>query len=187
MLKALFDESFLIPNPVTPGPDGSSLLPYTGPDAGRLTVGGELNKLAANVAIGRNFAGIHYRSDYTQSLKLGEMVAVSALRDRKLQRELRGIYLYDFRRCPNHPLRLRQSIFGSYNKFLLQFGLLVATVPSIQRGTYASSQSKEALKAEGDYQVCSCQKRKADESSERPGGQTGALHAAPAEGAAHGV
>jgi len=84
MLKALFDESFLIPNPVTPGPDGSSLLPYTGPDAGRLTVGGELNKLAANVAIGRNFAGIHYRSDYTQSLKLGEMVAVSALRDRKL-------------------------------------------------------------------------------------------------------
>ena len=84
MLKALFDESFLIQDPVIPGPDGSSLLPYDGPDAGRLTVGGELNKLAANIAIGRNFAGIHYRSDYTQSLKLGEMVAVSALRDRRL-------------------------------------------------------------------------------------------------------
>ena len=64
--------------------DGTSLVPYTGVDAGRLTVGGELNKLAANVAIGRNFAGIHYRSDYTQSLKLGEAVAISALRDRKL-------------------------------------------------------------------------------------------------------
>jgi hypothetical protein len=84
MLKALFDESFVIPNPVMPGPDGSSLIPYTGPDAGRLTVGGELNKLAANVAIGRNFGGIHYRSDYAQSLKLGEAVAISALRDRKL-------------------------------------------------------------------------------------------------------
>ena len=84
MLKALFDESFVISNPVTPAADGRSVVPYAGPDAGRLTVGGELNKLAANIAIGRNFAGIHYRSDYTQSLRLGEMVAISALRDRKL-------------------------------------------------------------------------------------------------------
>jgi hypothetical protein len=84
MLKALFDESYVIPNPVTAAPDGHSVVPYTGPDAARLTVGGELNKLAANVAIGRNFGGIHYRSDYTQSLRLGEMVAISALRDRKL-------------------------------------------------------------------------------------------------------
>lgn len=84
VLKALFDESFLIPNPVVPGPDGRSLVPYTGPDADRLTVGGELNKLAANVSLGRNFGGIHYRSDYSASLRLGEMVAISALRDRKL-------------------------------------------------------------------------------------------------------
>src|SRR5437762_11866202 len=55
MLKALFDESFVIPNPVIPTRDGVSLLPYVG---GPLTVGGELNKLAANVATGRNFAGI---------------------------------------------------------------------------------------------------------------------------------
>ena len=84
MLKALFDESFIIPNPAVPAADGRSLIPYTGPDADRLTVGGELNKLAANVAVGRNFGGIHYRSDYTQSLRLGEAVAISALRDRKL-------------------------------------------------------------------------------------------------------
>jgi hypothetical protein len=84
MLKALFDDSFVIPNPVTLGSDGVSLVPYTGADAGQLTVGGELNKLAANVAIGRNFGGIHYRSDYAQSLGLGEMVAITALRDRKM-------------------------------------------------------------------------------------------------------
>jgi len=83
MLKALFDESFVIPNPVVAGPAGLSLTPYTGPDAGRLTVGGELNKLAANVALGRNFAGIHWRSDYTQSLRLGEAVAASVLQDHK--------------------------------------------------------------------------------------------------------
>ena len=48
MLKALFDESFPITNPVVPSPDGQTLIPYTGSDANKLTLGGELNKLAAN-------------------------------------------------------------------------------------------------------------------------------------------
>ena len=48
-----------------------------------MTVGGELNKLAANVAIGRNFAGVHWRSDYQESLTLGEAVAISVLKDSK--------------------------------------------------------------------------------------------------------
>jgi hypothetical protein len=81
MLKSLFDESFVIPNPVVATSDGLSLVPYSGPD---LTVGGELNKLAANVAMGRNFAGIHWRSDYAESLRLGEAVTISILRDQRL-------------------------------------------------------------------------------------------------------
>jgi hypothetical protein len=84
ILKALFDESFIIQRPVVPASDGLSLTPYSGPGADRLTVGGELNKLAANIAIGRNFAGIHWRSDYTRSLELGEAVAISVLQDHKL-------------------------------------------------------------------------------------------------------
>jgi hypothetical protein len=44
-------------------------------------VGGELNKLANNVAIGRNIASVHWRSDATESLKLGEQVAIQILRD----------------------------------------------------------------------------------------------------------
>jgi hypothetical protein len=84
LLKALFDETFVIRNPVVPAPDGLSLVPYTGSDAGAMTVGGELNKLAANIAIGRNFAGVHWRSDYAQSLRLGEAVAISVLRDQRL-------------------------------------------------------------------------------------------------------
>ena len=84
VLKAIFDESFVIPNPVVPTADGLALTPYTGPDAGNLTVGGELNKLAANVGVGRNIAGVHWRSDYTESLKLGEMIAISVLRDQRL-------------------------------------------------------------------------------------------------------
>ncbi len=84
ILKAIFDESYVLPNPVQPSADGLSLVPYTGPDAGKLTVGGELNKIASNVAIGRNIAGVHWRSDYTESLKLGEQVAISVLRDQRL-------------------------------------------------------------------------------------------------------
>ncbi len=81
ILKAMFDERFAIPNPVEPDAAGQTLQPYDGPP---LTVGGELNKLAANVAIGRNFAGIHWRSDYAASLRLGEAVAISVLRDQRL-------------------------------------------------------------------------------------------------------
>jgi hypothetical protein len=84
ILKALFDESYVIPNPVVATADGSALAPYTGADAGQLTVGGELNKLAANIGIGRNIAGVHWRSDYVESLKLGEAIGISVLKDQKL-------------------------------------------------------------------------------------------------------
>jgi hypothetical protein len=84
ILKAIFDESYVFPNPVVPSADGLSLMPYTGADAGSLTVGMELNKLASNIALGRNFAGVHWRSDYEESLKLGEALAISVLEDQKL-------------------------------------------------------------------------------------------------------
>ncbi|QDU61513.1 hypothetical protein Pan216_23740 [Planctomycetes bacterium Pan216] len=45
----------------------------------RLTVQGELDKLAANISIGRNMAGVHYYSDYYDSLRMGERVAVGML------------------------------------------------------------------------------------------------------------
>jgi membrane-associated phospholipid phosphatase len=43
-------------------------------------VGGELNKLAANMSIGRNFAGVHWRSDAIEGILLGEQVALEYLR-----------------------------------------------------------------------------------------------------------
>ena len=55
-----------------------SLIPFT--DVA-LTVGGEVNKLAFNIAMGRNFAGIHYRSDAEVGFRLGEDVAISLLQD----------------------------------------------------------------------------------------------------------
>ncbi len=77
VLKAFFKDSFEIPNPVVANDDGLALVPYNG----TLTVGGELNKLAANIAIARDAAGVHWRSDGIEGLKLGEQVAISLLRD----------------------------------------------------------------------------------------------------------
>ena len=64
--------------------DGLSLVEYAGKDASELTVGSELNKLAANIAIGRNAGGVHWRSDYTESIKLGEQVAIGILQEQSL-------------------------------------------------------------------------------------------------------
>jgi hypothetical protein len=87
ILKAWFNETIRLVDiglaPVEPTDDGLSLVPYLGPDAGDLTVGGELNKIASNVALGRNTAGVHWRSDATESLKLGEQIAIGILRDQR--------------------------------------------------------------------------------------------------------
>ncbi|MEZ4664458.1 MAG: vanadium-dependent haloperoxidase [Caldilineaceae bacterium] len=67
--------------PVEAAPNGLSRQNYTGADADDLTITGELNKLAGNIAIGRNFAGVHWRSDYRESMLLGEKVAIGTLMD----------------------------------------------------------------------------------------------------------
>ncbi|MEE4298197.1 MAG: vanadium-dependent haloperoxidase [Pseudomonadales bacterium] len=78
-LKAYFDEDFVIPDPVVSDEGGFALLDLVGgPD---LTVGGELNKLASNVAIGRNAAGVHYRSDGVDGLLVGEQQAIVLLQE----------------------------------------------------------------------------------------------------------
>ena len=82
LLKAFFDEDAPFPNPVQPDPNNpTKLIPYTGP---ALTIGGELNKLATNIGMGRNWAGIHWRSDTAASLPLAEDIAIAMLRDERL-------------------------------------------------------------------------------------------------------
>ncbi|WP_226575483.1 phosphatase PAP2 family protein [Acuticoccus sediminis] len=46
-----------------------------------VTLQGELDKLAANISIGRNMAGVHYYTDYYDSLRLGERIAVGILQE----------------------------------------------------------------------------------------------------------
>ncbi|MGD1858563.1 MAG: bromoperoxidase [Leptolyngbyaceae cyanobacterium] len=58
------------------------LVPYT-PDS-FLTLEGELNKLAANISIGRDMAGVHYFTDYYDSVRMGEEIAIEILEEQAL-------------------------------------------------------------------------------------------------------
>jgi hypothetical protein len=77
ILKAFFNEGFVIPSPVVASSDGSALVPYSG----TLTVGDELNKLASNIALGRDATGVHWRTDGAEGMRLGEAAAISLLQD----------------------------------------------------------------------------------------------------------
>lgn len=81
ILKAWFREDGPINNPVQPNRDGTALVPYTGPP---LTIGGELNKLAHNLSLGRDMSGVHWRvADDLNGLFQGEAVAIRLLTEAK--------------------------------------------------------------------------------------------------------
>lgn len=75
ILKAYYNENFEIPNPLQPNATNDALEAYPG----TLTIGNELNKLAANIALGRDHAGVHYRSDGIEGILLGEKIALDVL------------------------------------------------------------------------------------------------------------
>ncbi|MEM7453399.1 MAG: vanadium-dependent haloperoxidase [Planctomycetota bacterium] len=90
ILKAYFDHGWT-PGDWMDGAQGIAYQPTKDGSALRklnvacpLTVEGELNKLAANIAIGRNWAGVHYYSDYIESMRLGEEIAIGMLEEQKL-------------------------------------------------------------------------------------------------------
>lgn len=93
VLKALFDETFKMTTllarsqpystPVVPDPeDPTELIPYNDGNAcERMTIGSELDKLASNIALGRNFGSVHFRADGEEGIRLGEEVAIRLLQD----------------------------------------------------------------------------------------------------------
>lgn len=64
--------------------NGAQLRPTPNGLTAPLTLEGELNKLAANISIGRNMAGVHYFSDYYDSLRMGEKIAIGMLEEQAL-------------------------------------------------------------------------------------------------------
>jgi hypothetical protein len=99
ILKAYFDTSAVLvsrggdivfshfksgDSPVAFEPDSSMNALTDVNDGSYLTLEGELNKLAANISIGRNMAGVHYYSDYYDSLRMGEEIAIGILEEQAL-------------------------------------------------------------------------------------------------------
>lgn len=85
VIKALVDDTALFkdfatpmkPNPANP----TTLLALSGEGEDVMTVGGELDKLASDSALARNFAGVHYRADGDYGIQLGETIALFFLQD----------------------------------------------------------------------------------------------------------
>ncbi|MFB0610683.1 hypothetical protein [Aurantiacibacter poecillastricola] len=59
--------------------EGGELQPLA--DQAGYTVQGELDKLAMNIANARNMAGVHFYTDYYESVRLGERIAVSIIEE----------------------------------------------------------------------------------------------------------
>jgi hypothetical protein len=78
VLKAFLDENFQIQHAVEASADGMRLDPWRGES---LLLGGEIDKLASNIALARDAAGVHFRSDSVEGLKLGEAVGIGLLAD----------------------------------------------------------------------------------------------------------
>ncbi|NES86399.1 MAG: vanadium-dependent haloperoxidase, partial [Moorea sp. SIO2B7] len=90
MLKAFFDHGWQVNLGMEkgkyiayePNADGSGLQKVLLDEP--LTIEGELNKLASNISIGRDWAGVHYFTDYIESLRMGEQIAIGILEEQKL-------------------------------------------------------------------------------------------------------
>lgn len=87
LMKAMFkthdDElnKLLWPQKAKHSVDGDNLVDYD-LDTSKMTIVGEFNKLASNISLGRDFAGVHYRCDGVAGNLLGEKYAISYLKDK---------------------------------------------------------------------------------------------------------
>ena len=102
ILKSWFNENYEFKEIYEPNNSGTKLEKRNR----SLKLGGELNKLAANIAIGRNMAGVHWRSDYTQSLRLGEAIAIGILQEQKILYKETFTRPFEFTRFDGTPVSI---------------------------------------------------------------------------------
>ena len=82
IMKAFFKTDSKKIRALVPTSDGSDLVNYlVNGQPVDLDINDELDKLASNCAIFRNFAGIHYRTDAEDGILLGEKVAIQLLEE----------------------------------------------------------------------------------------------------------
>lgn len=77
VMKAFLDEDYVFSSPMQSDASGNGLTVV----GVALSLGQECNKLASNVALGRDWAGVHYRTDGHDGILLGEQVGIQILQD----------------------------------------------------------------------------------------------------------
>lgn len=92
------------------GSGGKELVSAT--NAAGMTIEGELNKLASNVAMGRSMGGVHWRTDNTRSLRLGQQVATFILQKLVAEDAERPLSL-SFRSFNGHQVKIEQTSPGT--------------------------------------------------------------------------
>jgi hypothetical protein len=156
ILKGLFNGKFQLTNKKSDDPqaknfvpnynpsniykDGTKLLPIiqTEPLNIGLTVGGELNKLASNIAFARSMAGVHWRSDNLWGLLLGEAVAIELLREQT--QPSRGNKVAFYREKHPEPSPGMSSPFAGQSPFFL-IKKFDGTIIKIQDGKVSDGSS----------------------------------------------
>ena len=105
VLKAFLNEDYVFQNPQVPNRGGFALEPWLGAP---LTIGGELNKLIANVTHARDGAGMHWRSDGVGNL-IGEEAGIALLADYTISynEEIDGLTL---RRLNGQRIQIRNGV-----------------------------------------------------------------------------
>ncbi len=116
VLKAMFDDTAPLP-PLPSGdkprgyvkvnPQTNELINYE--CSTPLTIGGELDKLGSNIAHGRDFGGVHYRSDGDEGLLLGERVAIRLLMDHARTYPEAGFRGFEFSRRDGVRIRVTKD------------------------------------------------------------------------------
>jgi hypothetical protein len=105
--------SGVVKHATNPMGDTGILTPLLPAEAQPLTIEGELNKLAMNVAMGRSMGGVHWRTDNTRSLRLGEALAAQILAEITTDCNERPIFTFRSfsRRSDGKPktIRIRQG------------------------------------------------------------------------------
>lgn len=105
VLKAFLNEDYVFQAPMVANRGGTALEPWLGAP---LTIGGELNKLIANVTHARDGAGMHWRSDGVGNL-IGEEAAIALLADYTISynEEIDGLTL---RKLNGQRIRIRNGV-----------------------------------------------------------------------------
>ena len=113
VIKAIFNDTVKLITRLTPAKpnpaDSTKLVALSGEGENDMIVGSELDKLASNVSLARCFAGLHFRADCEQGIRLGEEVAICYLQSRASQYSEEGFIGFELAKRDGTRIRITKD------------------------------------------------------------------------------